>query len=104
MRVGYRKYNTTLSETSRICTKLRPVGSRSRGAVSAGPDWGWPGGGPGKARWPHRDWGWGGGPGGRGGGGRDALEGNGPRRRHQRRLGRRLEEVAKAVRGGYCRL
>ena len=35
-----------------------------------------------------------------GGGGRDALEGKGP----QRRLGRRLEEVAKAVVGGYCRL
>ena len=31
---------------------------------------------------------------------RDALEGEGP----QRRLGRRLEEVAKAVGGGYCRL
>ena len=29
---------------------------------------------------------------------RDALEGKGP----QRRLGRRLEEVAKAVGGGYC--
>ena len=36
--------------------------------------------------------------------GRDALEENGPRRRPQRRLGRRLEEVAKAVGGGYCRL
>ena len=36
---------------------------------------------------------------GGGGGGRDALEGEGP----QRRLGRRLEEVAKAV-GGDCRL
>ena len=35
---------------------------------------------------------------------RDALEGEGPQRRPQRRLGRRLEEVAKAVRGGYCRL
>ena len=33
-----------------------------------------------------------------------ALEGKGPRRRPQRRLGRRLEEVAKAVGGGYCRL
>ena len=31
---------------------------------------------------------------------REALEGKGPRRR----LGRRLEEVAKAVGGGYCRL
>ena len=32
--------------------------------------------------------------------GRDALEGKGP----QRRLDRRLEEVAKAVGCGYCRL
>ena len=32
--------------------------------------------------------------------GRDALERKGP----QKRLGRRLEEVAKAVGGGYCRL
>ena len=38
--------------------------------------------------------------GGRGGGVTDALEEKGP----QRRLGRRLEEVAKAVGGGYCRL
>ena len=37
-------------------------------------------------------------------GGRDALEGKGPRRRSQKRLDRRLEEVAKAVGGGYCRL
>ena len=37
-------------------------------------------------------------------GGRDALEGRGPRRRPQRRLGRRSVEVAKAVGGGYCRL
>ena len=35
---------------------------------------------------------------------RDALEGEGPQRRRQRRLDRRLEEVAKAVGGGYCRL
>ena len=35
---------------------------------------------------------------------RDALEGKGPQRRPQWRLGRRLEEVAKAVGGGYCRL
>ena len=35
---------------------------------------------------------------------RDALEGKGPQRGSQRRLGRRLEEVAKAVGGGYCRL
>ena len=34
-------------------------------------------------------------------GGRDALEGNGPQGRPQRRLDRRLEEVAKAVGGGY---
>ena len=34
----------------------------------------------------------------------DASEGKGPRRRPQRWLGRRLEEVAKAVGGGYCRL
>ena len=39
-----------------------------------------------------------------GGEGRDALEGKGPQRRARKRLGRRLEEVAKAVRGGYCRL
>ena len=39
-----------------------------------------------------------------GGGGRDALEGEGPQRRPQKPLGRRLEEVAKAVGGGYCRL
>ena len=36
------------------------------------------------------------------GGGRDALEGKGPQRRPQ--LDRRLEEVAKAVGGGYCPL
>ena len=36
--------------------------------------------------------------------GRDALEGEGPQRRSQKRLGRRLEEVAKAVGGGYCQL
>ena len=35
---------------------------------------------------------------------RGALEGEGPQRRPQQRLGRRLEEVAKAVGGGYCRL
>ena len=39
-----------------------------------------------------------------GGGGRDASEGKGPQRRPQRRLGRRLEGVAEAVGGGYCRL
>ena len=33
---------------------------------------------------------------------RDAFEGKGPQRRPQKRLGRRLEEVAKAVGGGYC--
>ena len=38
-----------------------------------------------------------------GGGGRDALEGKGPQRQPQERLGRRLEEVAKAVGGGHCR-
>ena len=43
--------------------------------------------------------GWGGGV-----GGRDALEGKGPQRRLQKRRDRRLEEVAKAVGGGYCRL
>ena len=42
--------------------------------------------------------------GGGGGGRRDALEGKGPRRRSQKRLDGRLEEVAKAVGGGYCRL
>ena len=41
---------------------------------------------------------------GGGGGGRDALDGMGPRRRPQRRLDRRLEEVAEAVGGGYCRV
>ena len=35
---------------------------------------------------------------------RDALEGKGPQRQPQRRLGRRLKGVAKAVGGGYCRL
>ena len=35
---------------------------------------------------------------------RGALEGKGPQRRPQKRLGRRLEEVAKAVGGGCCRL
>ena len=39
-----------------------------------------------------------------GGGTRDASEGRGPQRRPQRRLGRRLEEFAQAVGGGYCRL
>ena len=33
-----------------------------------------------------------------------ALEGKVPQRRPQKRLDRRLEEVAKAVGGGYCRL
>ena len=37
-----------------------------------------------------------------GGGGRDALEGKGPHGRPQKRLDRQLEEVAKAVGGGYC--
>ena len=41
---------------------------------------------------------------GKGGGRRDASEGNGPPRRPQKRFGRRVEEVAKAVGGGYCRL
>ena len=41
---------------------------------------------------------------GGGGGEGDAFEWKGPRRRPQRRLGRRLEGVAKAVGGGYCRL
>ena len=45
----------------------------------------------------------GGGLGG-GGAGRDALERKGHQRAPQRRLGRRLEEVAKAVGGGHCRL
>ena len=40
---------------------------------------------------------------GGGGGGRDASEGKGPRRQPQERFGRRLEEVAEAVGGGYCR-
>ena len=35
---------------------------------------------------------------------RDALEEKGPQRRPHRRFGRRLEEVAIAVGGGYCRL
>ena len=33
-----------------------------------------------------------------------ALEGKGPQRRPQKRLDRRLVEVAKAVGGGCCRL
>ena len=37
-------------------------------------------------------------------GGRHASEGKGPQRRPQQRFDRRLEEVAKAVGGGYCRL
>ena len=37
-------------------------------------------------------------------GARQVLEGQGPPRPPQHRLGRRLEEVAKAVGGGYCRL
>ena len=35
---------------------------------------------------------------------RDASEGKGPQRRPQRWLDRRLEEVANAIGGGYCRL
>ena len=35
---------------------------------------------------------------------RDALEGKGPQSRPQRRSDRRLEEVAKSVGGGYCRI
>ena len=35
---------------------------------------------------------------------RDVLEGTGPQRRPQKRLDRRLQEVAKAVVGGYCPL
>ena len=35
---------------------------------------------------------------------RDASQGKGPQRRPQKRLGRRLEGVAEAVGGGYCRL
>ena len=37
-------------------------------------------------------------------GGRDALEGKGPHWQPQRRFDRRLEGVAEAVGGGYCRL
>ena len=36
--------------------------------------------------------------------GSGASEGKGPRRRPRKRLDRRLEEVAEAVGGGYCRL
>ena len=36
--------------------------------------------------------------------GTDALEGKGPQRRPQKQLDGRLEEVAKAVGGGLCRL
>ena len=39
-----------------------------------------------------------------GGMARDALEGKAPPRRPLKPLNRRLEEVAKAVGGGYCRL
>ena len=35
---------------------------------------------------------------------RDALDGKGPHWRPKKRLGRRFEEVTKAVGGGYCRL
>ena len=35
---------------------------------------------------------------------REASEGEGPQRRPRRRVDWRLEEVAKAVAGGYCRL
>ena len=42
--------------------------------------------------------------GGGGGAGTDALEGKGPHTCPQRRLDRRLEEVAQAVGDGYCRL
>ena len=45
-----------------------------------------------------------GGEGGEGVMGRDAVEGKGPRRPPQRRSDRRLEEVAEAVGGGFCRL
>ena len=38
------------------------------------------------------------------GSGRVALEGKGPQRQPQQRLDGRLEEVVKAVWGGYCRL
>ena len=38
------------------------------------------------------------------GGDRDASERKGPQRQPQQRLDRRLEEVAQAVGGGYCRL
>ena len=41
---------------------------------------------------------------GGGAGGRVALEGKGPQRWPGKRLDRRLEEVAKPVAGGYCRL
>ena len=34
----------------------------------------------------------------------NVIEGKGPQWRPQKRLDRRLEEVAKAVGGGYCRL
>ena len=40
----------------------------------------------------------------RAGGGGDAVEWKGPQRQPQKRLGRRLEEVAKSVERGYCRL
>ena len=38
------------------------------------------------------------------GGGGDAIESKEPQRRPQKRLDRGLEDVAKAVGGGYCRL
>ena len=37
-------------------------------------------------------------------GGRYAFEGKGPQRPPRKRSGRRLEEVAEAVGGGFCRL
>ena len=38
------------------------------------------------------------------GGLREGVEGKGPQRGPQKRIDRRLEEVAEAVGGGYCRL
>ena len=59
----------------------------------------WTGGTPAFGRWPTRHSLCSAQRHGAGGGTRDALEGKVPRRQSQKRLGRRLEEVAKAVGG-----
>ena len=71
-------------------SRLKETGGYSRGYVRVHLLRSGSGGGGGLST----RWGW----------GTDAFEGKGPQRRPQKRLGRRLEEVAAAVGGGYCRL